>query len=108
MGICLLIIPLLSACRGPAGFAHRGKPALTISAASNLTPAFEEIGERFEDETSIEVEFNFGASGQLADHLCAWVGRLYFSSARVLDLLGNHAWFDDGHLPPDCVVSGAH
>jgi molybdate transport system substrate-binding protein len=81
VGICLLIIPLLSACRGPAGLAQGGKPALTISAASNLIPAFEEIGERFEDETSIEVEFNFGASGQLADQIIQGAPVDVFASA---------------------------
>ncbi len=30
VGIILLFIPLLSACRGPAGLAQGGKPALTI------------------------------------------------------------------------------
>jgi len=81
VGICLFLILLLSACRGPAGLAPRGKPALTISAASNLIPAFEEIGERFEDETSIEVEFNFGASGQLADQIIQGAPVDVFASA---------------------------
>jgi molybdate transport system substrate-binding protein len=46
-----------------------------------LIPAFEEIGERFEDETSIEVEFNFGASGQLADQIIQGAPVDVFASA---------------------------
>jgi len=81
VGICLFIISLLSACRGPVGLAQIGKPTLTISAASNLIPAFEEIGERFMDETDIEVEFNYGASGQLADQIIQGAPVDVFASA---------------------------
>ena len=81
VGICLFLILLLSSCRGLAGLAQRRKSALTISAASNLIPAFEEIGDRFENETSFEVEFNFGASGQLADQIIQGAPVDVFASA---------------------------
>ncbi len=84
MGICLFLISLLSACRGPAGLAQGGKSALTISAASNLIPAFEEIGVRFEDETGIEIEFNFGASGQLAEQIIQGAPVDVFASADAV------------------------
>lgn len=42
------------------------KPTLTVSAASDLTGAFREIGAAFERENGVRVEFNFGSSGNLA------------------------------------------
>jgi len=48
----------------------RNRPAtLTISAAADLTPAFEEIGQKFTEETGKRVVFNFGSSGQLAQQI---------------------------------------
>ena len=104
VGICLLFIPLLSACRGAVGFAQGGKPALTISAASNLIPAFEEIGERFEDETSIEVEFNFGASGQLADQIIQGAPVDVFASADAAYI---NELFEEGLLVESSVTEFA-
>jgi molybdate transport system substrate-binding protein len=42
---------------------------LTISAASNLQPAFAEIGAAFEKQTGTRVTFNFGATGSLAQQI---------------------------------------
>lgn len=42
---------------------------LLISAASDLTFAFQELGARFEDATGIKVRFNFGASGHLTQQI---------------------------------------
>lgn len=42
---------------------------ITVSAAANLIPAFEEIGRRFEAERNIQVIYNFGSSGQLAQQI---------------------------------------
>lgn len=42
---------------------------LTISAASDLGPAFREIGPLFEAETGIKASFNFGSTGQLAQQI---------------------------------------
>ncbi|MFQ5578551.1 MAG: molybdate ABC transporter substrate-binding protein [Anaerolineae bacterium] len=53
----------LGGCAGPA------PTQLTVSAASNLIPAFEELGRVFESETGITVVFNFGGSGKLARQL---------------------------------------
>lgn len=44
-------------------------PEITVSAASNLIPAFEEIGQVFEAETNIKVVYNFGASGTLTQQI---------------------------------------
>src|SRR5215208_7950444 len=58
---------LLTACRSsPTG---TGPVTLTVSAAADLTPAFEELGELFRNETGIKVTFNFGSTGQLAQQI---------------------------------------
>ena len=42
---------------------------LTVSAASDLTPAFEELGKLFTNDTGIKVTFNFGSTGQLTQQI---------------------------------------
>lgn len=42
---------------------------LVVAAASNLRPAFEELGETFQAETGRPVTFSFGSSGQLAQQI---------------------------------------
>jgi molybdate transport system substrate-binding protein len=42
---------------------------LTVSAASDLMPAFEELGKLFTNETGIKVTFNFGSTGQLTQQI---------------------------------------
>ncbi len=42
---------------------------LTVAAASDLTPAFEELGAVFTEETGIAVVFNFGSTGQLTQQI---------------------------------------
>lgn len=44
-------------------------PELTVAAAADLTPAFQEIGALFEQQTGIKVVFNFGSTGQLAQQI---------------------------------------
>ncbi len=39
---------------------------LTVSAAASLTDAVQEIGKAYEAKSGVEIEFNFGASNQLA------------------------------------------
>jgi len=52
------------------GAATTADPAtITVSAAANLTQAFEKIGAAFEAETGIRVIFNFGSSGQLTEQI---------------------------------------
>jgi len=70
----IVIIPLLvaSACgalpspSSPSGAAGH---ELVIAAAADLTPAFNEIGVLFEEQTGIKVVFNFGSTGQLAQQI---------------------------------------
>ena len=42
---------------------------LTVSAAADLTPAFEELGKLFTSDTGIKVTFNFGSTGQLTQQI---------------------------------------
>lgn len=42
---------------------------LTVSAASDLTPAFEELGKLFTNDSGIKVTFNFGSTGQLTQQI---------------------------------------
>jgi len=58
----------LAACGGTDDGAEPGEP-LRVAAASDLMPAFAELGEHFEDETGETVVFSFGSSGQLAQQL---------------------------------------
>lgn len=46
-----------------------GGSTITVAAASDLIPAFREIGERYDAETDHEVEFSFGSSGMLAQQV---------------------------------------
>lgn len=62
-----LLVSLLSCRRAPT--AQKVPVTLTVSAAADLTPAFEELGALFEHETGIKVTFNFGSTGQLAQQI---------------------------------------
>jgi molybdate transport system substrate-binding protein len=44
-------------------------PGLTVAAAADLTPAFQELGTRFTERTGVPVVFNFGSTGQLAQQI---------------------------------------
>lgn len=60
------------------------KPAsLTVSAASNLIPAFEEMGRVFETETGIRVIYNFGSTGKLAQQINQGAPADVFAAADV-------------------------
>lgn len=56
---------------------------LTVSAASDLTPAFQEIGLLFEQETGAKVVFNFGSTGQLAQQIEQGAPVDVFAAANV-------------------------
>ncbi len=62
--LVLLILSIL-----PGLGCRRSVPILTISAASDLTDAFSELGRVFTEETGIQVRFNFGSTGQLAQQI---------------------------------------
>lgn len=77
----LLVAALLAvACGDDAG---RAPDRLLVAAASDLRPAFEELGERFTAETGTPVGFDFGSSGQLAQRLIEGAGFDLYASANV-------------------------
>lgn len=75
-GIILFVV--LAGC----GRDSSPKPLL-VSAAADLQDAFAEFGGRFKDETGVAVEFNFGASGMLAQQIKAGAKVDVFASANV-------------------------
>ena len=56
---------------------------LTVSAAADLTPAFQELGQLFEQETGTKVTFNFGSTGQLAQQIEQGAPVDVFAAANV-------------------------
>lgn len=67
--LALILIITLNACSGPSAGDPSPERSLTVAAAADLTPAFREIGVLFKERTGIEVVFNFGSSGQLAQQI---------------------------------------
>ena len=63
---------------------NRTAPAeITVSAAANLIPAFNEIGAAFEVKSGIKVVYNFGGSGKLAQQIEQGAPVDLFASANV-------------------------
>ena len=56
---------------------------LTVSAASDLTPALEELGRLFEKDTGTKVTFNFGSTGQLTQQIEQGAPVDLFAAANV-------------------------
>lgn len=64
LAACVLALACVTACRSrSAPTAAPGE--LTVAAASDLTPAFEELGREFEKTTKTKVVFVFGSTGML-------------------------------------------
>ena len=78
----VLAILIAMALQGSAS-ASRQDITITVSAASDLRFAFGEIGEAFEEETGIGVDFNFGSTGQLAQQIEAGAPVDVFAAANV-------------------------
>lgn len=74
LGILFLV---LTAC------APKTKSQITVSAASNLIPAFTAIADSFQSETGIEVVYNFGSSGKLAQQITAGAPTDVFAAANT-------------------------
>ena len=64
---------------------NSSRPAatLTVSAASDLMPAFKEIGNLFEQESGVKVTFNFGSTGQLTQQIEQGAPVDVFAAANV-------------------------
>jgi len=69
-GIILILsgaLLLASACNSKSPVATQGE--LTIAAAADLAPAFEELGRKFQETRNIKVVFSFGSTGLLAKQI---------------------------------------
>jgi molybdate transport system substrate-binding protein len=77
-----LVALVLAGCDAGAGAAAPEEPLL-VAGAADLMPAFEELGERFEQETGEDVTFVFGSSGQLAQQIIEGAPMDVFASANV-------------------------
>jgi molybdate transport system substrate-binding protein len=73
---------MLTGCRGETGGGTQPQ-ALTVSAASDLTPAFQELGRQFEQQGGAKVTFNFGSTGQLAQQIEQGAPVDLFAAANV-------------------------
>lgn len=74
---------LLSACGGTADAKPTTVDEIKVAAASDLRPAFEELGSAFEAETGTQVTFSFGSSGQLREQILNGAPFDLFASANV-------------------------
>ena len=61
----LLALACVTACKDKSPATSTSRDELTVAAASDLTPAFEEIGREFESTTKTKVVFVFGSTGML-------------------------------------------
>ncbi|MCX7620971.1 MAG: molybdate ABC transporter substrate-binding protein [Acidimicrobiales bacterium] len=60
-----------------------GPLEIKVAAASDLRPAFEELGEKFRQRSGINVVFSFGSSGQLREQILNGAPFDLFASANV-------------------------
>ena len=65
------------------GNGHDDQPSITVAAASDLIPAFEKIGDLYNEGTDYTVEFTFGSSGLLAQQVEAGAPIDVYVSANV-------------------------
>jgi molybdate transport system substrate-binding protein len=61
----VLALACVTACRDNSTTPTTAQGELTVAAASDLTPAFEELGREFESATKTKVVFVFGSTGML-------------------------------------------
>ncbi|HEX7313889.1 MAG TPA: molybdate ABC transporter substrate-binding protein [Pyrinomonadaceae bacterium] len=78
--VCVAV--LLAGCRGETAKSTQPR-TLTVSAASDLTPAFQEIGRLFEQQDGTKVTFNFGSTGQLTQQIEQGAPVDLFAAANV-------------------------
>ena len=74
---------LSTGCQALPPLAQQPPVTLTVSAASDLTYAFGEIGKQFEAATGHKVVFNFGSTGQLAQQIEQGAPVDVFAAANV-------------------------
>ncbi len=67
--VVLFITGACGATPAPSASLRAAGGELIVAAAADLTPAFQEIGKLFEEQTGVRVMFNFGSTGQLAQQI---------------------------------------
>jgi molybdate transport system substrate-binding protein len=66
--VWIMLAMLLAGC-SRQGATDERRNEITVAAASDLAPAFEELGQSFERATGIKVVYNFGSTGTLAQQI---------------------------------------
>lgn len=86
----LLALACVTACKTGSPTATTSPGELTVAAASDLTPAFEELGREFESATKTKVVFVFGSTGMLTRQIENGAPFDLFAAANVsyIDELG--------------------
>ena len=69
VGVLGTLAMVLSSCGSSGSGEAAESQSLLVAAASNLRPAFEELGRAFEAEHDVDVTFSFGSSGLLAQQV---------------------------------------
>jgi molybdate transport system substrate-binding protein len=84
---CVPLLTVLAACSDDEPSADASSTPvvaeITVAAASDLRPAFEELGAAFTAETGTKVTFTFGSSGQLREQIINGAPFDLFASANV-------------------------
>jgi molybdate transport system substrate-binding protein len=78
--VVIFVAILLTNCSRPATETSR---QITVAAASDLGPAFDEIGREFEKKTRIKVVFSFGSTGMLTQQIANGAPMDVFAAANV-------------------------
>ena len=78
-----ILLALFVAPNAWAPVSAQSDSALTVSAAADLTPAFEALGKLFEERTGVAVDFNFGSTGHLTQQIEAGAPVDVFAAANV-------------------------
>ena len=80
LAVCAVV--LLAGCRSETSNSTQPQ-TLVVSAAADLTPAFQELGKEFERQEGTKVIFNFGSTGQLAQQIEQGARVDLFAAANV-------------------------
>src|SRR6185369_14163461 len=79
----LLTLACATACKHGSPASNQAPAELTVAAASDLTPAFEEIGREFESTYKTKVVFVFGSTGLLTRQIENGAPMDLFAAANV-------------------------
>lgn len=83
VSLLILSLLLLSASCSRQATTVEQRSEIVVAAASDLTPAFEELGRNFEQATGIKVVYNFGSTGGLAKQIENGAPMDVFAAANV-------------------------